>query len=133
MSAQLTAKQIDFCKSYLLLRDAKAAALEAGYSELYACKKAFALLKQENISQKIAELESEYFQNSFAKLAYDSMNVLKSLIDPESDFLVEDRTKLAAIKEIFKYHNLEQKLNAVEKNEDTQFNIVFNEVSSRDS
>lgn len=129
----LTTKQIDFCKSYLLLRDAKAAALEAGYSKQYASKKAFALLKQENITQKIDELEVEYFQSSFAKLAYESMNVLQSLIDPDSEFLVEDRTKLAAIKEIFKYHRLEQKLNASVETSDTQFNIVFNEVASRDA
>ena len=130
MSIQLTAKQIDFCKSYLLLRDAKAAALEAGYSESYASKKAFALLKQENITQKIDELEVEHFKSSFGKLAMRSVEALEEILYSE---LLDEKVTLAAIKEVFKYHRLEQKLNAMEKNEDTHFNIVFNEVASRDS
>ena len=130
MNAQLTAKQIEFCKSYILLRDARAAALEAGYSESYASKKAFALLKQENITHKIEELEAEHFKSSFGKLAMRSVEALEEILYSE---LLDEKVTLAAIKEVFKYHRLEQKLNAVEKNEGTKFNITFNEVASRDS
>jgi len=126
----LTAMQVAFCKSYLLLRDAKAAALEAGYSEAYASKKAYALLKQENISQKINELEVEHFNNNFAKLAMRGIEVLGEILDSE---LLDERVTLAAVREVFKYHRLEQKLNAVEDSKDTHFNITFNEVASRDS
>jgi len=127
---ELTAKQVTFCKSYLFSRDAKAAALEAGYSESYASKKAYALVKQKNISKKIDELEAEHFNKSFAKLAVKGLEVLGEILDSE---ILDERVTLAAIKEVFKYNRLEQKLNIADKKEDTHLNITFNEVASRDT
>ena len=129
--SSLTAKQMDFCKSYIITRDAKASAMEAGYSESYANKKAFALLKDEKIYKKIEELEAEHFKNRFAKLAMRSLDALDEMLNTE---LLDERVTLAAIKEVFKYHKLEQKMDAVDKDDGgTQFNITFNEVASRDA
>ena len=131
----LTKMQIAFAKHYIYLHDAKNSALNAGYSKSYADTKAYMLLKSDAILEEIAKLEKEYFTQEFSKLAFESMKVLAEMISPEEDtlMLTDDKTRLAAIKEVFKYHRLEQKLNASEKSEDTQFNIVFNEVASRDS
>jgi len=57
------------------------------------------------------------------------MGVLEEII--ESDFL-EEKVRLAAIKEVFKYYGLEQKLALNEKSDKSSgVNIIFNEVSSR--
>jgi hypothetical protein len=57
------------------------------------------------------------------------MGVLEEII--KSDFL-EEKVRLAAIKEVFKYYGLEQRLALSDKsNKSTGVNIIFNEVSSR--
>ncbi len=128
--ASLTQKQLQFCEKYVTNRDAKNAALEAGYSEAYANGKAYLLLKDEKIAQKIEELEGKFFQDRFAKLAIASMDVLEEIILEN----FEDRTRLAAIKEVFKFYGLEKRLGVEEGEEGKNYNgvnIVFNEVASR--
>ena len=129
--ASLTQKQIQFCEKYVVSRDAKNAALEAGYSETYANGKAYLLLQDERVVAKIAELEKNFFSDRFAKLAIASMDVLEEIILEN----FEDRTRLAAIKEVFKFYELERKLGVdAEQEESNQYNgvnIVFNEVASR--
>lgn len=127
--ASLTQKQLQFCEKYVTSRDAKNAALEAGYSETYANGKAYLLLKDERVLEKIAELEKNFFSDRFAKLATASMDVLEEIILEN----FEDKTRLAAIKEVFKFYGLENKLLGEEKEEDNSgiVNIVFNEVKSR--
>ncbi len=125
----LTAMQESFCIEYVATRDAKASALKAGYSKQYAEKKAYALLANPEIIKRIDELEKAFFSDKFAKLAMKSMVVLEEILDG-----YEDRARLAAIKEIFKFHGLEKKLGIDEKNQAQHFtpvNIVFNEVPSR--
>ena len=60
-----------------------------------------------------------------------SLDALDEMLNTE---LLDERVTLSAIKEVFKYHKLEQKMDAVDKDDDgTQFNITFNEVASRDA
>jgi len=111
-------------------RDIQQSALEAGYSEQYAKKKAYALLTHSEVSKRISELEQAFFNDRFAKLAMRSMAVFEEVLDG-----YEDRAKLAAIKEIFKFYSLEKKLGLEDKsNEEEQLapvKIVFNEMPSR--
>jgi phage terminase small subunit len=131
MMASLTQKQLQFCEKYVTSRDAKKSALEAGYSETYANGKAYLLLKDERVLEKIAELEKNFFSDRFAKLATASMDVLEEIILEN----YEDRTRLAAIKEVFRFYELEKKLGVdTEKEAVSNYNgvnIVFNEVASR--
>lgn len=129
MSAQYTSKQLLFCNAYVSNRDAKKSALEAGYSKSFAEKKSYQLLKDEKIISKIEELENQFYKDKFAQLAYESMGVLEEII--KSDYL-EEKVRLAAIKEVFKYYGLEQRLAISDNsNKSSGVNIVFNEVSSR--
>ncbi len=130
--AQLTEKQIKFCEQYVISRDAKKSALEAGYSEVYAKGKAYLLLRNERISQKIEEIEKGFFSDRFAKMAIASMDVLEEIIIEN----FEDRTRLAAIKEVFRFYGLERRLGIDKAGEGNvngynEVNIVFNEVASR--
>ena len=132
--AQLTEKQIKFCEQYVISRDAKKSALEAGYSEVYAKGKAYLLLRNERISQKIEEIEKGFFSDRFAKMAIASMDVLEEIIVEN----FEDRTRLAAIKEVFRFYGLERRLGIDKAGEGNvngynEVNIVFNEVASRKS
>ncbi len=132
--AQLTEKQIKFCEQYVISRDAKKSALEAGYSEVYAKGKAYLLLRNERISQKIEEIEKGFFSDRFAKMAIASMDVLEEIIVEN----YEDRTRLAAIKEVFRFYGLERRLGIDKAGEENvngynEVNIVFNEVASRKS
>ncbi len=132
--AQLTEKQIKFCEQYVISRDAKKSALEAGYSEVYAKGKAYLLLRNERISQKIEEIEKGFFSDRFAKMAIASMDVLEEIIIEN----FEDRTRLAAIKEVFRFYGLERRLGIDKAGEGNvngynEVNIVFNEVASRKS
>ena len=128
---QLTEKQLLFCEYYVTSRDAKNAALEAGYSEAYANSKAYRLLKDERVLEKVATLEKNFFSDRFAKLAIASMDVLEEIILEN----YEDRTRLAAVKEVFRFYELEKKLGVRTAEEDARsyngVNIVFNEVASR--
>ena len=126
----LTTKQEAFCVAYVSSRDAKQSALEAGYSESYAQKKAYALLGNEEIAQRIEELERGFFSERFTKLAMRSMVVLDELLDG-----YDDRTRLATVKEVFRFYGLEKKLGIDKESEDganyNNVNIIFNEVPSR--
>ncbi len=126
----ITEKQEAFCIAYVATRDIQQSALEAGYSEQYAKKKAYALLKHPEVSTRITELEQAFFNERFAKLAMRSMAVFEEVLDG-----YEDRARLAAIKEIFKFYALEKKLGLEEKsNKDERsapVQIIFKEVPSR--
>ena len=126
----ITEKQEAFCIAYVATRDIQQSALEAGYSEQYAKKKAYALLKHPEVSARITELEQAFFNERFAKLAMRSMAVFEEVLDG-----YEDRARLAAIKEIFKFYALEKKLGldeaSKEESQVAPVNIVFNEVPSR--
>ncbi len=127
----ITVKQEAFCVAYVASRDAKDSAIKAGYSKSYADKKAYGLLKNESIKNRIAQLEQEFFSSRFATLAVASMGVLEEIILENYD----DRTRLSAIKEVFKFYSLERKMGVDESKEDTEqmapVNIAFNEVPSR--
>ncbi len=126
----ITEKQEAFCIAYVATRDIQQSALEAGYSEQYAKKKAYALLKHPEVSTRITELEQAFFNERFAKLAMRSMAVFEEVLDG-----YEDRARLAAIKEIFKFYALEKKLGLEDKsNKDERsapVQIIFKEVPSR--
>ncbi|SMC10079.1 terminase small subunit [Nitratiruptor tergarcus] len=125
----LTKKQEAFCINYVATRDAKASALKAGYSKSYAEKKAYALLGNETVSQRIEELEKAFFNERFTRLAMRSMAVLEEILEG-----YDDRARLAAVKEIFRFNALDRKLGLEEANEATEsvpVTIVFNEIPSR--
>ena len=124
----LTEKQEAFCIEYVATRDAKASALAAGYSQQYAEKKAYTLLGNEKIAKRIEELEKAFFNERFTKLAMRSMAVLEEILDG-----YEDRARLAAVKEIFRFYALERKLgiDTPEEEKSAPVQIVFNEVPSR--
>jgi len=126
----ITEKQEAFCIAYIATRDIQQSALEAGYSEQYAKKKAYALLNHTEVSKRINELEQAFFNERFSKLAMRSMAVFEEILDG-----YEDRARLAAIKEIFKFYALEKKLGLEEESNEEEraapVTIVFNEVSSR--
>ena len=126
----ITEKQEAFCIAYVASRDIQQSALEAGYSEQYAKKKAYALLKHSEVSSRIDELEKAFFNDRFAKLAMRSMAVFEEVLDG-----YEDRARLAAIKEIFKFYSLEKKLGLEEKSNEEKrsapVQIIFKEVPSR--
>ena len=127
----ITAKQEAFCVAYIASRDAKDSAIKAGYSKSYADKKAYGLLKNETIKKRITQLEQEFFSSRFATLAVASMGVLEEIILENYD----DRTRLSAIKEVFKFYSLERKMGVDESREGVEqtapVSIVFNEVPSR--
>ena len=128
---EITVKQEAFCLAYVASRDIKDSAIKAGYSKNYAEKKAYSLLKKETIKKRIAQLEQDFFSSRFATLAIASMGVLEEIILEN----YEDKTRLSAIKEVFKYYALERKMGLDENREDVEhtapISIVFNEVPSR--
>lgn len=128
MSQELTSKQLSFCHSYITNHDAKSSAISAGYSKSFAEKKSYQLLKNEKIKEKIEELQREFYKDKFAQLSYESMGVLEEII--KSDYL-DEKVRLSAIKEVFKYYGLERKLSIDDSKSSTGVNIIFNEVSSR--
>ncbi len=94
----LTIKQIKFCESYFLTREAKQSSLEAGYSQSYSNSKAYELLQDTRIQTKIKELENEYNQNHFKKLSLIANTELENiLVNSEND-----SAKLRAIELVYK-------------------------------
>lgn len=94
----LTAKQIKFCESYILTRDIKQSSLNAGYSESYSKSKAYELLQNEEIKEKIKQLETDHNQNHFKKLAIVANTELENILTGADT----DSTKLRAIELVYK-------------------------------
>ncbi|PHO12765.1 hypothetical protein CPG38_05725 [Malaciobacter marinus] len=108
----LTAKQIKFCESYILTRDIKQSAINAGYSETYSKSKAYELLQDEKIKKKIEQLETDHNQNHFKKLAIVANTELENILTSADT----DSTKLRAIELIYK-------LSGIIKDEKVSLNI----------
>lgn len=98
MVSNLTDKQLSFCEEYIKLRDVKESALKAGYSDTYAKTKAFLLIKETKISDKIQELEKAYYQDYFKKSAIDAAAVLEDIMKNS----LNDSARLKAVDMIFK-------------------------------
>jgi len=94
----LTARQIKFCESYILTRNAKQSSLAAGYSKSYCKSKSYELLKNTEIQAKIKELESEYNQNHFKKLSLIANTELENILVSSEN----DNAKLRAIELVYK-------------------------------
>ncbi|UFH60470.1 terminase small subunit [Sulfurovum mangrovi] len=90
----MTKQQHDFCIAFVETRSVKESALKAGYSESYASTKAYNLLKEPEIMDKIAYLEKSYYQEQFKDLALDSVKNLKDIIGDDTN----RATQLNAIK-----------------------------------
>jgi len=56
----LKEKQEKFCQSYVISRNATAAAKEAGYSDRSAYNQGYTLLQRPDIQRRLEELEEEY-------------------------------------------------------------------------
>lgn len=100
----LTAKQIKFCESYILTRDAKQSSLNAGYSESYSKSKAYELLQDEKIQQHIQKLEKEHNQEHFKKLSMLANTELETILLSSEN----DNTRLRAIELIYKLSGIIQ-------------------------
>jgi phage terminase small subunit len=96
--SDLTAKQILFCENYILTRDIKQSSLIAGYSESYSKSKAYELLQDEKIQQKIQELEKTYNQEHFKRLSTIANKELETILLSSEN----DNTRLRAIELIYK-------------------------------
>ena len=92
--SKLTAKQIAFCENYILTRDIKQSSLNAGYSESYSKSKAYELLQDKRINEKIQTLESEHNQNHFKRLSIIANKELENILLDDDN----NNTKLRAIK-----------------------------------
>ena len=96
--SDLTAKQIKFCESYILSRDAKQSSLNAGYSESYSKSKAYELLQDEKTKEKIQELETDHNQNHFKRLSIVANKELENILLSSEN----DSTRLRAIELVYK-------------------------------
>jgi phage terminase small subunit len=96
--SDLTAKQISFCENYILTRDIKQSSLNAGYSKSYSKSKAYELLQDEKIQQKIEQLEKEHNQEHFKKLSMLANKELETILLGSDN----DNTRLRAIELVYK-------------------------------
>lgn len=131
MCEELTKNQQKFVEAYLVSRDAKNAAMVAGYSETFAKKKAYLFLRDEKIIQCMNKMENDFFKTEFSRLAYKSVAVLEEIM---MDDILEERVRLQAVKEVLNFYGLEKKLETQSGivKETSAVNIVFNEVPSRE-
>jgi phage terminase small subunit len=131
MCETLTKNQYKFVEAYLVSRDAKNAAITAGYSESFAKKKAYMLLKDEKIIECMNRMENDFFRTEFSRLAYKSVTVLEEIM---MDYALEERVRLQAVKEVLNFYGLEKRLEMQSNTakESSGVSIVFNEVPSRE-
>jgi len=131
MCESLTSKQQKFVEAYLVSRDAKNSAITAGYSETFAKKKAYLLLKDEKIIECMNRMENDFFRTEFSRLAYKSVKVLEEIM---MDYVLEERVRLQAVKEVLNFYGLEKRLEIQSDTakQNSSVNIVFNEVPSRE-
>ncbi|PHO12557.1 hypothetical protein CPG38_06835 [Malaciobacter marinus] len=102
--SDLTVKQISFCKNYILTRDIKQSSLSAGYSQSYSKSKAYELLQDEKIQNKIKELEKEHNQEHFKRLSTIANKELETILLSSDN----DNTRLRAIELIYKLSGIIQ-------------------------
>lgn len=114
----MSSKQVDFCKHYVLTRNACQAALAAGFSGTYASKKAYQLLLRQDIQEEIGKLEKEYMTQSFKTLSVQSIKELESII-----ISGEDRDKLRAIEIVFKLNGMTKGLSVEAHSNDTTITV----------
>ncbi len=97
----LTPKQEGFAKAYAQNKEIVTAALTAGYSDSYAAKKAYILLQNPLVKQKIKEFEKEYLSQRFSKLADTAINTLEDIL---TDSSVNSNAKLKAVDKVFELY-----------------------------
>ena len=108
----LTIRQIKFCENYILTRDIKESSLNAGYSKSYSKSKAYELLQDEKILNKINKLESEHNQSHFKRLSMLANTELENILVGSEN----DNAKLRAIELVYK-------LSGIIQDEKISFNI----------
>jgi len=82
---KLTKKMLDFCKYYAISRDTAKSAIKAGYSKMYADKKAYQLLDDERIKQTIKEFEDKYLSEEFKKLSNKAISKLNDVLEDDTN------------------------------------------------
>lgn len=102
--SDLTNRQIKFCEHYILTRDIKQSSLNAGYSQSYSKSKAYELLKDGRIIEKITHLENEHNQNHFKKLSLIANTELENILANSEN----DSAKLRAIELVYKLSGIIQ-------------------------
>lgn len=106
----LTAKQVQFCKEYLLDLNGTKAAIRAGFSEKTACSIGSRLLRNVNIQEYISELKRDLESlsgitklkvlNSFAEIAFSNLSRLHDSWIERKEFDSIAETDKGAICEI---------------------------------
>ena len=79
--SELTKKQIDFCESYVLTRNARESARVAGYAESYCNAQSHQLLKNDKIKNRITSLDEEYFNDEFKLLSRKAISKIKDILN----------------------------------------------------
>ncbi|QOP41052.1 terminase small subunit [Sulfurimonas marina] len=101
MNKALTKMQQDFVEVYVVTRNAKKSALQAGYSPTFAEKKSYGLLNDSKIKTAIAEAEKHYFSEKFKKLSALATEELENILINGNN-----KEKLRASEIIFKSSRL---------------------------
>lgn len=118
----LTKKQNDFCAEYVKSRNAQQSALEAGYSSLYAEKRAYLLLQHKDVAERILELEKTYFDNIFKKLSFEALIQLEDVLKDSKNRYAQ----LNSIKMIFQLAKITDRHGEPEKIEtETIFSLLI--------
>jgi hypothetical protein len=81
-----------------LARDIKQSSINAGYSQSYSKSKAYELLQDERIQEKIQHLETEHNQNHFKRLSIVANEQLEKILTNADT----DSTRLRAIELVYK-------------------------------
>ncbi|QOP41811.1 terminase small subunit [Sulfurimonas marina] len=101
MNKALTKMQQDFVEVYVVTRNAKKSALQAGYSPIFAEKKSYSLLNDSKIKTAIKEAEKYYFSEKFKKLSVLATEELENIL-----INGDNKEKLRASEIIFKSSGL---------------------------
>ncbi len=92
----MTKKKINFCINYIQTHNARQSALSAGFSQNFADKRAYQLLRDVDVQEKITYLEERFYRDEFKKLALKSVQKLDDILSSsESESVQLGAVKLA--------------------------------------
>lgn len=114
MRNSLTIKQQQFCKEFVITRNASSAALAAGFSSNYAKKRAYELLQDERISTNIEELEKVHTADLVKKMQRKALQKLDEVLNNS-----DDKVALKAIEQVLRISGLTKALEIEAESKDT--------------
>lgn len=90
----LTKRQFNFCTHYVKSRNASESATKAGYSVQYSQKRAYTLLNNKEVLERISELEETYISKQFQELSFLAVQKLTDILKNDEN----GHTQLSSIK-----------------------------------